>query len=82
MTQLRIASQWWTSTELRQNGTISLNVKNPEAQLPDAEKRRQGRDDVAERMLRFADRFKEGMRPGSKSRDHGDLFYGEDGLSR
>jgi hypothetical protein len=61
---------------------MSLNFKNREAQLRDAEKRRQGRDDMAERILRFADRFKEGMRPGSKSQDHGDLLYGEDGLPR
>lgn len=45
------------------------------------ERRRQGRDNAAARILRFADRFKAGMRPGSKSQDHGDLLYGEDGLS-
>lgn len=48
----------------------------------EAEKRRRGRGDMAERMLRFADRFRAGMRPGCKSQDHGDLLYGEDGLPR
>lgn len=42
-----------------------------------AEERRHARGEMAERMLRLADRFKAGMRPGCKSEDHGDLLSGE-----
>ena len=45
------------------------------------EQKKRGNGRTAERILAFAEQFAPGMKPGSTSADHADL-YGEDGLPR
>jgi antitoxin VapB len=47
----------------------------------EAERRKHGGNTTAEKILAFAERFAQGMAPGSNSADHAEL-YGDDGMPR
>jgi hypothetical protein len=63
----------------------SLNIKKPRRltgeQRPEVERRKRGGRVTAEKILAFADRFAAGMRPGSHSSQHSEL-YADDGVPR
>lgn len=72
------------ATELAQLTGESLTtvvIRSLEERLK-LERRRQGEAGTAERILRFAEQFAAGMKPGVHSGDHGPFLFGEDGLPR
>ncbi len=46
------------------------------------ERRKRGGSTTAEKILAFSERFAPGMRPGSRSADHAEDLYGDDGMPR